>query len=298
MPDAPPSPPSSPSSDVLPTTRWLALFIAPFLVVAFVILYGFPGHTAQLWAWTIKSSMTSMVLASAYLGGAYFFVTVLREREWAAIGNGFLAVLAFASLLGVATVLHWDLFNHRHVAFWLWAGFYLVAPLLVLAAWLANRRGARRPREEDPRVAGWLRNVVVAVGALAAVQGAFLFLDPQVMIRWWPWPLTPLTARVIGATFCLGIAGVGLLWDDRWITLERMARVQLVMLVLILLAAVRAHAELAGGRALTWILGAGMVALTAGSAWLVAEARRRRAHPPRLPAGRGPSARGISERPT
>src|SRR4051812_11769850 len=109
---------------VLPYTRGVALFIVPFLLGAWVILYLFPDRTAQLWAWPIAATMTSMVLASAYLGGAYFFVRVLRERHWHAIGTGFLAVTAFASLLGVATVLHWDKFSHRHVTFWLWAALY------------------------------------------------------------------------------------------------------------------------------------------------------------------------------
>ena len=53
----------------------------------------------------------------------------------------------FATLLGVATVVHWDRFNHGHVAFWLWAGLYFTAPFLVVAAWLANRRYAPPRRE-------------------------------------------------------------------------------------------------------------------------------------------------------
>ena len=127
---------------VLPSTRALALFIAPFLLVAFVILYLFPAETARLWAWTIQSHLTSMVLASAYLGGCYFFLRVLREKHWAAMRAGFVAVAVFASLLGIATILHWDRFNHGHVAFWLWAGLYFTAPFLVVAAWLANERYA------------------------------------------------------------------------------------------------------------------------------------------------------------
>ena len=265
-------------SDVLPTSRWLAASIAPFLVVAFVILYLFPTHTSTLWAWTIRSPMTSMVLASAYLGGAYFFVTVLREREWAAIGNGFLAVCAFATLLGVATVLHWGVFNHHHVAFWLWAGLYFLAPPLVLLAWLTNRRAARRPGEDEPLVPAPVRRVVVGLSVVAALQGLVLFLDPALMIGVWPWPLTPLTARVIGATFCLGVAGLGLVRDARWVTLDRMARVQLVMLVLILGAAVRARAELDPGRPLTWVLGPGILTVTVGTGWLVGTAGRHTAH--------------------
>ncbi|HEV7147121.1 MAG TPA: hypothetical protein VGN48_09010, partial [Pedococcus sp.] len=121
---------------VLTTTRALSGFIAPFLLVAFVLLYGFPGETARLWAWPIQSHMTSMLLASAYLGGCYFFVRVLFvERRWAAVRAGFVSVALFATLLGVATVLHWDKFTHDKVAFWLWAGLYFTAPFLVLWAW-------------------------------------------------------------------------------------------------------------------------------------------------------------------
>ncbi|MDO8732379.1 MAG: hypothetical protein Q7L55_07400 [Actinomycetota bacterium] len=69
---------------VLGYTRGLSAFIAPFLLAAFVILYIFPTRTEQLRSWTIASTMTSMVLASAYAGGFYFFIRMLTERRWAA----------------------------------------------------------------------------------------------------------------------------------------------------------------------------------------------------------------------
>ena len=117
---------------VLRYTRVLSGVIVPFLLAAFVILYVFPGDTKRLFAWTIRPTMTPMVLASAYLGGAYFFVRVLRERRWAAVKTGFLSVALFASLLGVATVVHWDKFNHQHVSFWTWATLYFTTPFLVV----------------------------------------------------------------------------------------------------------------------------------------------------------------------
>lgn len=108
----------------LPTPGGLSLFIAPFLLLAFCVLYRFPGQTQRLFAWTIRPTMTPMVLASAYLGGFYFFVRLLGERRWAAVKTGFASVALFASLLGIPTVLHWDRFNHRHVALWLWGFLY------------------------------------------------------------------------------------------------------------------------------------------------------------------------------
>jgi len=66
---------------VLVSTRLIALVIVPFLLrVRHPLLL--PSHTARLFAWPIKPTMTSMMLASAYLGGAYFFVRVLWVRHW------------------------------------------------------------------------------------------------------------------------------------------------------------------------------------------------------------------------
>jgi hypothetical protein len=251
---------------VLPTTRGLSAFIAPFLIAGFVLLYILPGETSRLWAWPIQSHMTSMLLASAYLGGCYFFLRVLLvEQRWAAVRAGFVSVALFASLLGVATIEHWDKFSHGNPAFWLWAGLYFAAPLLVVAAWLANQRYAARPAPDEPRLGLVARGVVAGVGAVAVVTGAWLFLAPENAIGVWPWPLTPLTARVVGATLCLGVAGLAVLVDDRWESVRLMRRVQLVMFVLIAGAVFRARQEFLTDRALTWVMGVGFVVLFVAS---------------------------------
>ena len=276
--------PGLPSRDdrVLAATRALSVFIAPFLLVAFVILYLVPGHTDRLWAWTIAAQMTSMVLASAYLGGAYFFVVAARGGHWHEIGTGFLAVTVFASLLGVATIRHWDKFAHGHLSFWLWAGLYFTAPFLVIGVWLANRRYAAPVQPGDVLLAPVERIVIGAVGVLALGTGAAMFLDPGLFSDRWPWPLTPLTARVMAAVLCLGGAGVAAWWDPRWTTVRLMLQVEAVMVVLILLAAVRAHDELVADHALTWPLLVGVVLMLAGTAYLWAAHE----HRPRTAASR------------
>lgn len=252
---------------VLRPTRALSAFIAPFLLVAFVILYGFPGRTAHLWSWEIKAHLTSMLLASAYLGGCYFFLRVLFvERRWAAVRMGFVSVALFATLLGVATVVHWDKFFHDRPAFWLWAGLYFTAPVLVVGAWLANQRCAAPPAPDARRLGRGARAAVAGMGLLAVVTGLALFAAPARAVTVWPWSLTPLTARVVGATFCLGAAGVGVLVDDRWETVRLMRSVQLVMFTLIAVAAVRGRHEFLTDRPLTWVMGAGFAVTYALSA--------------------------------
>lgn len=263
---------------VLAYTRGLSLVIIPFLVVAFALLYLFPGETKRLFAWTIKPTMTPMVLGSAYLGGAYFFVRVLRAPRWNAVKTGFLSVALFASLLGVATILHWDRFNHQHVAFWLWATLYFTTPFLVIGGWLANRRYAAPAGPDEPRLSGLVRAIIGLIGLLALVQGIIMFLAPQQVISIWPWTLTPLTCRVLGAIFCLGSAGIGVLVDPRWTTVRLMVQVAALMVSLMLVAGVRARTEFYTGRPVTWLLLGGFVAVLLGSValWYTMELRPRR----------------------
>src|SRR2546421_5063667 len=63
---------------VFPETRWVSAIIVPFLVAAFVILYLFPDHTQELFAWGIKPRMSAMMLGAAYIGGGYFFFRFAR----------------------------------------------------------------------------------------------------------------------------------------------------------------------------------------------------------------------------
>ena len=261
------SAPAQRDDRVLPSTRVLAVVLVPILLAAFVILYGFPADTGRLFAWTIRPRLTPMVLASAYLGGAWFFARVVRERRWARVSAGLLSVTLFAALLGLATVIHWDRFNHGHPAFWLWAALYFTAPFLVLAAWLANQRVAAPPRPDEVCV-GPVARVVVAAGAgLALVQGLVMVVVPSVVIPVWAWQLTPLTCRVVGAVFCLGSAGLVVVRDRRWVRLRLMVEVEVVMLALMLLGLGRAREDLYADRPLTWLLLTGFAATLVASLW-------------------------------
>ena len=139
---------------VLPVTRGLAAVIVPFLVLAFAVLYPWPTDTDRLFAWTIKPTMTPMVLGAVYLGGAYFFVRATRATQWHTIKAGFPPVATFAGLMGVATLLHWGKFNHHHVAFWIWVALYFTTPFLVLGSgW--STAGSRRHRTAQIRWCHW-----------------------------------------------------------------------------------------------------------------------------------------------
>jgi len=248
---------------VLALTRWVSLVIIPFLVVAFVVLVPWPSDTGRLFAWQIKPTLTSMVLGSVYLGGAYFFLRVFRAKEWHTVKGGFVPVGTFATLLGVATIAHWDKFLHTHVAFWLWAGLYFTTPFLVFWVFLANRKHDAPATDADLLLSVGVSRIIAVVGGLSLLTGAFLFLLPNQAVAIWPWTLTPLTSRVLGAIFCLGIAGLGTLFDRRWSSARVLLQVAALMLALIVVAGARATGEFDSANAMTWLISGGFVAVLA-----------------------------------
>jgi hypothetical protein len=250
---------------VLRTTRGVAAAIIPFLVLAFVVLDGWPRDTARLFAWPIKPPLTPMVLGSVYLGGAYFFARAVPATRWHRIKGGFPPVATFATLMGIATILHWSKFTHSHVAFWLWAGLYFTTPFLVAGVWIVNRRFEDRTAEDDVLVPETMARVIGAIGVLAAVMSAFLFLFPGRAIELWPWTLTPLTARVMGAIFALGLAAIGAFTERRWSAYRLLVQVEMIMLALILVSGIRGAADWDTSNVLTWLFAGGFVGVLVAS---------------------------------
>ncbi len=254
----------------MPATRVLSLVIIPFLLVAFVVLYFWTSasDTARLFAWKIVPPFTPMVLGSVYVGGAYFFVRAARATEWHRVEGGFISVGSFASLMGIATIIHWDKFIHSNVAFWLWAGLYFTTPFLVFGVFFLNRRERSTASANDLLLAPGTALLIGVLGAAAVVSSGFLFLWPKTAIRIWPWKLTQLTARVMGAIFALGVAGLGAFSERRWISARVLLQVEGFMLALILVAVIRAHREFDTSRPLTWVFAVGFLGLAIATAIL------------------------------
>jgi len=259
-------------------TRVLGALIVPFLLAAFFILYIRPQDTGSLFAWPIAPSMTSFVLASAYLGGAYFFVRVAFERQWHRIAVGFLPVTTFAVFMLVATLLHWGRFTHGNASFVTWVALYATTPFLVSGAWLLNRRSDPRVVEStDVETPLAIRRVMGGLGALLLAMGLVLFVFANVLIDAWPWQLTPLTARVLGACFALtGVFGLMIGQDRRWTAARIALQSQALAISLVLVGVVRAWSNFKSGNVTTWLFVGGMSLLLISVAllYLVLELER------------------------
>jgi hypothetical protein len=206
------------------------------------------------------------MLGAAYAGGIYFFTGVLRSKQWHKIKVGFLPVATFASLLGIATILHWDRFNHGHISFIAWAGLYFTAPFIVLAVWIRNRsQDSGQVGTQDAIIPSLVRLFIGAIGVVTLGISLFLFLQPMIMIGLWPWTLTPLTARVMGAMFALpGVVGLGIAFDMRWSAANIILQSQSFSILLILIAAVRAWRDFDWTKLTSWmfVIGLGLMLIS------------------------------------
>jgi hypothetical protein len=273
------TPAVKPDDRVLPTTRFVATFIVPFLVVGFVLLYLLPDHTRALFAWTIQPRMSAMVLGGAYLAGAYFFVRAATAARWHTVALGFLPVSVFAILMAVATILHWERFNHHHPAFWVWAAIYCSTALLVPLTWLLNRpTDPGTPDATDVLVPAGARWVLGVVGVGILLLDLLCFLRPQLLIGVWPWQLTPLTARVMAALIALiGTGALVMARDGRWSALRIPMQSEMLALTLVAIAAAFSWRDFHTTWPLTWVLGLGLLLMLIASplvySWM--ETRRR-----------------------
>lgn len=241
---------------LFPETRWVSAIIVPFLLAAFVILYLFPDHTQEFFAWGIQPRMSAMMLAAAYFGGAYFFVRAATNTRWHWVKVGFLPVTTFATLMGIATILHWDRFNHGYPSFFAWVGLYFTTPFIVFLLWLRNRSTDPGPTDTsaDDRMPSLVRLVIGIVGGLTVFTSIVLFLQPGFMISTWPWQLTPLTARVMGALFALtGVGELAIALDVRWSAVRIALQSQMIGVALIAVAIIFSWSNFHQANPLTWI---------------------------------------------
>jgi hypothetical protein len=239
-------------------------------------------HTESLFAWTIKVPLTG-----AFLGAFYFTALVLawlsaRQRTWANARVGVAGVLVFISMTLVATLLHLDQF-HFHSdgtvargAAWLWLAIYALDPPAVAILWFLQlrERGADPPRAEP--VPAWYRMVIAAQAVVVLAFGAALFAAPDFAARWWPWKLTPLTARAISAWLLgLGIVVATATWERDWRRIRPATVSYMALGVLQVVALIRYPSFIDWGGTRAWVYVAFLVSILLAGAYGLLAARAR-----------------------
>jgi hypothetical protein len=239
-----------------------------------VSLYIMAERTERHFAWTINPLLSAAFLGAGYAAGFVLILLTMRERVWAHARIAYATVCVFVWVTLLGTVLHLDRFHFdvdgawpRFLA-WLWVVVYIVVPPWMTVLLVAQRRAPG----EDPEVTKPMpRGLAIAMGVQAVilvVAGIGLVVASSGMREAWPWMLTPLTSRVIGAWFvALGFAA-GL--STRECDLARLRTASITYVVFGLLQAgalVRFRDDVDWGDAAAWLYVALLAAITITGAY-------------------------------
>jgi hypothetical protein len=172
--------------------------------VAFVVLYFFPERTAAIFAWTIDPPLTAAFLGAGYSAGVVLVAGSRRQRVWAKVRLGYMSVMVFSTLALVATVIHADRFHFTEggaagFAAWAWLFVYLAVPTAMFFLLFRQRTEPGDDPPQSNRMPMLVASVLGVAGATLIIWGLALFAVPTPTARTWPWPLTPLSARMIAA---------------------------------------------------------------------------------------------------
>ncbi len=188
-----------------PAMRWLLYAASALVALAGFQLFVLSEQTASTFAWTVKSLLTAATLGAAYWSAVPVEFLAAREATWAKARIAVPGVWAFTTLTLVLTILHADQFHFAaadpvpRAAAYLWLGIYAGVPLAMLVALLLQLRTSGGDPPREARMPMWYRMALVVEGAGMLVAGSALFVVPDLTRPLWPWTLTTLTARAVGA---------------------------------------------------------------------------------------------------
>lgn len=273
-------PPTGAARDdaILSATRRVAAGIIPFLIAAFVVLYLLPSQTGRLFAWEIASPLTAALMGAGYLGGVYFFARLLLETRWHRVGAGFLPVVTYTVVMLATTLLHWNTFDPTHWAFLIWLTIYVLTPVILLLVWRQNRRrDPGTPEAGDAAIptAAAIMTFIAGVGLIVAA--AIMLVLPDTAAAFWPWPLTPLTARVLAGWYLLMGAGAVVLGRERrWSAWRIPLSSILFWQSLLLIAFIVRRDSFGPAGPLNWYTGLTLAGVVAAAAlWFYMDSRRK-----------------------
>jgi hypothetical protein len=191
--------------------RYWFLVDSLLVLLTGIQLFVLTEYTDRFFAWTITPALTAAFLGAAYWAALPLVYLSSRETIWARARLAVFGVLVFTILTTAATLIHLDRFHLfgpnplAQFAAWVWLAVYgVVPPALLIILILQTRLPGSDPRRQAP-LPGWLRAILALQALVMLTIGVILFIAPLAPI--WPWKLTPLTGRAVGAW----LVGIGII---------------------------------------------------------------------------------------
>ena len=185
-----------------PLTAGVRGLLLVFCVTVFASgfqLFALTEYTDRFFAWTVDPPLTAAFFGAAYWASFPLVLISSRQRAWARARVAVPSVLLFTTLTLLATLLHIDRFHMASVFGWVWLVVYGIVPPAMLLLLVSQLRVAGRDPPRSKTLPAWMRLVLGLQAGVMLTLGVALFVSPQTTAVLWPWMLTPLTGRAVGA---------------------------------------------------------------------------------------------------
>lgn len=250
-----------------PVIRTTTVAIQRMLLIASVLvfivgiqLFILSEQTDTLFAWTIDPPLSAAFLGAAYWASFAMEFLASRRRVWANARIAVPAVLIFTGLTLVVTLLHLDRFHLASPniitrgAAWVWLLVYLIVPpLMTLLLFVQLRTPGGDPPRRSP-LPSWVCLALAIHAVIMIPLGLALLVAPDATIGIWPWKLTPLVGRAIGAwSLALGIAAAHATWENDWARVQVATMSYIIFGVFELIALARYTGSVDWDRYTAWI---------------------------------------------
>jgi hypothetical protein len=195
-----------------PALRIALVTAGVFILIESVSLFVLTEQTDRFFAWTIAPPLTAAFIGASSIGSLTLVWVSARQQWWVRARFAVVSPLVFLVTTEIVTLVHLDRFHFDSPVFtaqaaaWVWIIFYTLLPIWLLAVAIAILR-ARVP--DPPRIAPvprWLRALILVQAVPLALVGVALLGWPGPAGEAWPWALTPLTGRAIGAWMLVNCA--------------------------------------------------------------------------------------------
>lgn len=209
-------------------TRMVFLTFAVLTLAAATTLLPLAGHTNRYFAWTITAEPIAAFFGSAYAAGFVLSVLALRQDRWDRVRVALVTVTAFTVLTLIPTLLH---LHNLHLASddviarfaaWFWLMIYLGVPVACLIAVGRQHATPNTPEPDRRPMPGWLTAMLAGQGLIMLIVGVVLYASGATVhhfsasaLPFWPWPLGPLSAQVVGAWLIALAVAAGLSIRER-----------------------------------------------------------------------------------
>ena len=249
-------------------------FGAVFLLAIWVGLWGYfaPSRVDKVIPWLVPP-LHAQFLGAMYLSGAVVTFSAMVARSYAAVRAVLPAISIWTGMLLAVSFLFLDEFSYDRVQVWVWFGAYLIYP--IVGACFAWKHRSAAEIVLGPNVPIWGKRYLFAQGILATALALSLLFAPNVMVRCWPWNITPMLAQIYSAPLLsYGFGSLTLARKQTWLEVSILIRGFFVFSIGVLVASFLHRRLFSFRNVSTWIWFGGFITATSVLTILIAVSER------------------------